>query len=57
MGFYVELHCDTPECPHDGNEQGHQGTHKARIAADAKRHGWRKIDGRWRCPGCVAEAQ
>lgn len=55
MGFYLELHCDTQCCPHGGNEEGHQGTNRASIAAEAKRHGWRRINGCWRCPGCVAD--
>lgn len=55
MGFYVELHCDTVKCPHGCAEEGPQGTHKAKIAAEARRLGWRKIGGRWFCKSCVAD--
>lgn len=53
MGFYLELYCDTPDCPYGANQEGPQGTSRARIGAEAKRNGWRLIEGQWHCPGCV----
>jgi hypothetical protein len=53
MGFYVELWCDTPECPHGHGEEGIQGTNKRTVAKDARAAGWRKVDGRWLCHGCL----
>lgn len=53
MGFYIELYCDTPECPFGNNQEGFSGTNRASIAADAKRHGWRKIGNSWRCKECL----
>lgn len=55
MGFYVELWCDTEDCPHGSAEEGVQGNNRRSVSRDARAAGWRLIDGRWHCDGCVAD--
>jgi hypothetical protein len=55
MGLYVELWCDTTDCPHGANENGIQGNSRRSVTRDARAAGWRLIDGLWRCSGCLTD--
>lgn len=57
MAWYVELHCDTPNCRHGSNEEGPQGRDKRTVAKEARRCGWREtiVGNRWYCAGCVVD--
>lgn len=55
MGWYIELHCDTQDCPHGHDQEGPQGKSVKNVSAEARRIGWiQDLDGRWRCDGCAS---